>query len=95
MNDRHPCLLLQIRELSHGIRELPGFDTSDLHSFAVWLDLPTRLPIPVLLAGAEGATFLANATSPGCVMQPHACTLPEMVASNNWTLGGQLCPRQS
>ena len=90
MNDRRPYSLLQIRELGHGIHDLPGFDTSDFRSFAVRLDpQETRLPIArsaetlllatrvstelgegdtaltnppaveVLLAGVEGATFLA------------------------------------
>jgi hypothetical protein len=102
MNDRRPYSLLQIRELGHGIHDLPGFDTSEFRSFAVRLDRhETRLPIArsaetllvvvegsltvvwrdttrvstevgegetastnppaveVLLAGAEGATFLA------------------------------------
>ncbi|MFL5964554.1 MAG: hypothetical protein ACJ757_16880 [Gaiellaceae bacterium] len=102
MNDRRPYSLLQIRELGHGIHDLPGFDTNDFRSFAVRLDPDeTRLPIArsaetlllvvegsltvvwrdairvstelgdgdtaltnppaveVLLAGAEGATFLA------------------------------------
>jgi hypothetical protein len=102
MNDRHPYSLLQLRELGHGIHDLPGFNTSDFRSFAVRLaPHETRLPIDrsaetlllvaegtltvvwrdttrastevgegdaaltnppaveVLLAGAEGATFLA------------------------------------
>jgi hypothetical protein len=102
MNDRRPYSLLQIRELGHGIHDLPGFDTSYFRLFAVRLDPhETRLPIDraaetlllvaegtltvawrdttrvptglgegdtastnppaveVLLAGAEGATFLA------------------------------------
>jgi hypothetical protein len=102
MNGRRPYSPLQIRELGHGIHDLPGFDTSDFRSFAVRLDRhETRLPIDhsaetlllvvegsltvvwrdttrvstelgegetastnpppveVLLAGAEGATFLA------------------------------------
>ena len=101
MNGRRPYSLLQIRELGHGIHDLPGFDTSEFRSFAVRLDPhETRLPIAraaetlllvvegtltvvwrdatrvstelgegdtaltnppaveVLLAGAEGATFL-------------------------------------
>jgi hypothetical protein len=46
MNDRRPYSLLQIRELGHGIHDLPGFDTSDFRSFAVRLDPhETRLPI--------------------------------------------------
>jgi hypothetical protein len=46
MNDRPPYSLLQIRELGHGIHDLPGFDTSDLRSFAVQLaPHETRLPI--------------------------------------------------
>jgi hypothetical protein len=102
MNDRRPYSLLQIRQLGHGIHDLPGFATNDFRSFAVRLDPhETRLPIDraaetllllaegtltvawrdttrvptelgegdtasttppaveVLLAGAEGATFLA------------------------------------
>ena len=102
MNDRRPYSLLQIRELGHGIHDLPAFDTSDFRSFAVQLAAhETRLPIDrsaetlllvvegtvtvvwrdttrvstelgegdtaltnppaveVLLAGAEGAAFLA------------------------------------
>jgi hypothetical protein len=102
MNNRRPYSLLQIRELGHGIHDLPGFDTNDFRSFAVRLDPhETRLPIArsaetlllvvegsvtvswwdatrtsielgerdvavtnpsaieLLLAGAEGATFLA------------------------------------
>jgi hypothetical protein len=102
MNDRRPYSLLQLRELGHGIHDLPGFDTSEFRSFAVRLDPhETRLPVDrsaetlllvvegslrfvwcdttrvatelgegetaltnppaveVLLAGAEGATFLA------------------------------------
>jgi hypothetical protein len=101
MNDRRPYSLLQLRELGHGIHDLPGFDTSDFRSFAFRLDPhETRLSIDrsaetlllvvegsltvvwceatrastelgerdtastnppaveVLLAGAEGATFL-------------------------------------
>jgi hypothetical protein len=46
MNDRRPYSLLQIRELGHGIHDLPGFDTSDFRSFAVRLDPhETRLAI--------------------------------------------------
>ena len=102
MNNRRPYSLLQIRELGHGIHDLPGFDTNDFRSFAVRLDPhETRLPIArsaetlllvvggsltvtwwdaartstklgerdvaltnpsaveLLLAGAEGVTFLA------------------------------------
>ena len=102
MNDRRPYSLLQIRELGHGIHDLPRFDTNDFRSFAVRLDPhETRLPIArsaetlllvvegsltvtwwdadrastelaerdvaltnpsaieLLLAGADGATFLA------------------------------------
>jgi hypothetical protein len=105
MNNRRPYSLLQIRELGHGIHDLPGFDTNEFRSFAVrldphemrlpiarsvetlllvvegsltvvWLDT-TRLSaelgegdtgstnppwVEVLLAGAEGATFLALVT---------------------------------
>ena len=46
MNDRRPYSLLQIRELGHGIHDLPGFDTSDFRSFAGRLDPhENRLPI--------------------------------------------------
>jgi glyoxylate utilization-related uncharacterized protein len=102
MNDRRRYSLLQLRELGHGIHDLPGVDTSEFCSFAVRLaPHETRLPIDrsaetlllvvegtvtvvwrdttrlstelgegdtavtnppaveVLLAGTEGATFLA------------------------------------
>ena len=102
MSDGRPYSLLQIRELGHGIHDLPTFDTSDFRLFAGRLDphenrLPidrsaetlllvvegsltvvwceeTRVPtefgerdtaltnppaVEMLLAGAEGATFLA------------------------------------
>jgi hypothetical protein len=102
MNDRHPYSLLEIRELGHGIHDLPTFDTSEFRFFAVRLDPhERRLPIDrsgetlllvvegnlwvlwheaarmttelgehgtawtnppaveLLLAGAEGASFLA------------------------------------
>ena len=105
MNERRPYSLLQIRELGHGIHDLPEFDTSEFRSFAVRLDPhETRLAIDrsaetlllvvegtltvvwrdttrpstelgegdttltnppavdVLLAGAEGAAFLALVT---------------------------------
>jgi len=60
MNDRPPYSLLQIRELGHGIHDLPGFDTSDFRSFAVLLDPhETRLPIArsaeTLLLVVEGS----------------------------------------
>ena len=60
MNDRRPYSLLQIRELGHGIHDLPGFDTSDFRSFAVRLDPnETRLPIArsaeTLLLVVEGS----------------------------------------
>src|SRR5713101_8305856 len=46
MNDRRPYSLLQIRELGHGIHDLPEFDTRDYRLFAVQLDPhETRLPI--------------------------------------------------
>jgi hypothetical protein len=46
MNDRRPYSILQLRELGHGIHDLPGFDTSEFRSFAVRLDPhETRLPI--------------------------------------------------
>ena len=64
MNDRRPYSLLQIRELGHGIHDLPGFDTSDFRSFAVRLDpRETRLPIDraaeTLLLVAEGTLTVA------------------------------------
>ena len=102
MNDRRRYSLLQIRELGHGIHDLPGFDTSYFRMFAVRLDPHETRPaidraaetlllvaegtltvvwsdttrvstelgegdtaltnppaVEVLLAGAEGATFLA------------------------------------
>jgi hypothetical protein len=46
MTDRRPYSLLHLRELGHGIHDLPEFDTSEFRSFAVRLDPhETRLPI--------------------------------------------------
>jgi hypothetical protein len=60
MNDRRPYSLLQLRELGHGIHDLPEFDTSEFRSFAVRLDPhETRLPIDrsaeTLLLVVEGS----------------------------------------
>ena len=60
MNDHRPYSLLQIRELAHGIHDLPGFDTNDFRSFVVRLDThETRLPIArsaeTLLLVVEGS----------------------------------------
>jgi hypothetical protein len=60
MNDRRPYSLLQIRELGHGIHDLPRFDTSDFRLFTVRLDPhETRLPIArsteTLLLVVEGS----------------------------------------
>ena len=60
MKDRRRYSLLQIRELGHGIHDLPGFDASDFRSFAVRLDPhETRLPIDrsaeTLLLVVEGS----------------------------------------
>jgi hypothetical protein len=60
MNDRRPYSLLQIRELGHGIHDLPGLDTSDFRAFAGRLDPhETRLPIArsaeTLLLVVEGS----------------------------------------
>jgi hypothetical protein len=46
MNDRRPYSLLQLRELGHGIHDLPGFDTGDFRSFAARLD-PHETPLPI------------------------------------------------
>ena len=47
MNDRRPySLLRQLRELGHGIHDLPGFDTSEFRSFAVRLD-PHEMREPI------------------------------------------------
>ena len=46
MNDRRPYSLLHIRELGHGIHDLPDFDTSDFRSFAVRLD-PRENLLPI------------------------------------------------
>ena len=102
MNDRCPYSLLQLRDLGHGVHDLPDFDTNEFRSFAVRLDphekrlsidrsaetlllvvegsltvvwrdttrVSTELgegdtaltnppAVEVLLAGTEGATFLA------------------------------------
>ena len=63
MSDRPPYSLLQLRELGHGIHDLPGFDTSDFRSFAFRLDPhEKRLPIDrsaeTLLIVVEGSLTL-------------------------------------
>jgi hypothetical protein len=60
MNDRRRYSLLQIRELGHGVHDVPGFDTSDFRLFAVRLDPhENRLPIDrfaeTLLLVVEGS----------------------------------------
>jgi len=64
MNDGRPYSLLQIRELGHGINDLPGFDTSYFRLFAVRLDPhETRLPInraaETLILVVEGGLTVA------------------------------------
>ena len=60
MNDGRPYVLLQIRELGHGIHDLPGFDTSEFRSFAARLDPhETRLPID---RSAETRLFVVEGT---------------------------------
>jgi hypothetical protein len=60
MSNRRRYSLLQLRELSHGIHDLPGFDTSDFRSFAVRLDPhETRLPID---RAAETLLLVAKGT---------------------------------
>ena len=59
LSDRRPYSLLRIRELGHGIHDLPGFDTSYFRWFGVRLDPhETRLAIDraaeTLLLVAEG-----------------------------------------
>jgi hypothetical protein len=60
MSDRRPYSLIQIRELGHGVHDLPRFDTSDCRLFAVRLDPhENRLPIDraaqTLLIVVEGS----------------------------------------
>ena len=64
MSDRRPySLLRQLRELGHGIHDLPGFDTSEFRSFAVRLD-PHEMREPIarfaetLLLVVEGSLAL-------------------------------------
>jgi hypothetical protein len=64
MTDRRPYSLLHVRELGHGIHDLPGFDTSDFRLFAGRLDSnETRLPIDrtaeTLLLVIEGSLTVA------------------------------------
>ena len=69
MSDRRPYSLLQIRELGHGIHDLPGFDTSDFRSFAGRLNShETRLPIDrsaeTRILVVEGPSRSSGATRP-------------------------------
>ena len=59
MNNRRPYSLLQLRELGHGVHDLPAFDTSDFRSFAVRLNphetgLPIDRSAETLLRVVEG-----------------------------------------
>jgi hypothetical protein len=49
MNDRRPYSLLQLRELGHGLHDLPGFDTSEFRAFAVRLG-PDETGLPIARA---------------------------------------------
>ena len=53
MSDRPPYSLLNLRELGHGVHDLPGFDTTDFRSFAVRLE-----PHEMRLAIARSAETL-------------------------------------
>jgi hypothetical protein len=69
MNDRRPYSLLQIRELGHGIHDLPEFDTSYFRAFAVRLDPhENRLPIDrsaeTLVLVVEGSLTIVWCASP-------------------------------
>jgi len=60
MNDRRPYSLLHLSDLSHGIHDLPDFDTSDFRSFAVRLDphenlLPIDRSAETLVLVVEGS----------------------------------------
>jgi hypothetical protein len=64
MTDRRPYSLIHVRELGHGIHDLPGFDTSYFRLFAFRLDPDeTRLPIDrtaeTLLLVIEGSLTVA------------------------------------
>ena len=51
MNDRRAYSILQLRELGHGIHDLPGFDRSEFRSFAVRLD-PHEMRLPIACSAA-------------------------------------------
>jgi hypothetical protein len=63
MNARRPFSFLQIRDLGHGIHDLPEFETNFFRSFAVRLDRnEKRLPIDrsaeTLLLVVEGSLMV-------------------------------------
>jgi hypothetical protein len=64
MNDRRPYSLLHVRELGHGIHDLPEFDTSDFRLFAFRLEpnekrLPVDRTAETLLLVIEGSLTVA------------------------------------
>ena len=60
MNDRRPYSIVQLRDLGHGIHDLPDLDTSEFRSYAVRLD-PNENGLPIdhsartLILVAEGS----------------------------------------
>ena len=81
MNDRRPYSLLQIRELGHGIHDLPTFDTSDFRLFAGRLDPhENRLPIDrsaeTLLLVVEGSLTVVWCEETACRPSSVNVTLP-------------------
>ena len=60
MNDRRPYSIVQLRDLAHGIHDLPDLDTSEFRSYAVRLD-PHEMRLPIdrsartLILVAEGS----------------------------------------
>jgi hypothetical protein len=74
MSDRRPYSLLPIRELGHGIHDLPRIDTSYLRSFAVRLDprengLPIDRSAETLLIVVEGSLTVVWCEAPRVVTE--------------------------
>ena len=71
MTDHSPYSLIHVRELGHGIHDLPGFDTTYFRLFAFRLDPnETRLPIDrtaeTLLLVIEGNSPSPGTKQPAC-----------------------------
>jgi hypothetical protein len=93
MNDRRPYSLVQIRGLGHGIHDLPGFDTSDVRSFAG--SIPTRrdcrstVPLTRCSWSSRGASRSSGAARTACRPNSARVTPPRRIPGRRRAAGGR------